>query len=393
MNGGDQVLNTKKYDYLVVGAGPYGAIFAHEAAKLGKRVLVIEKRDHVGGNMHTHVEHGVTVHDYGAHIFHTDNTEIWQYIQQFAEFNGFQNQVIANYKGELYNLPFNMNTFYEMWGTKTPAEAQAKIDAQKQEALGQLGNRTPRNLEEQAISLIGTDIYQKLVKGYTEKQWGRKATELPAFIIKRLPVRFVYNNNYFNHRYQGIPIGGYTPIFDQLLDHPLIDVQVGTDFFSQRDTYLAEFDKIVYTGMIDQFFDYQYGELAYRSLKFEKEIMNIDNYQGNAVINYTDAETPYTRVMEWKHFDGASDDGVSVVTREYPQAWNREKEAYYPVNDEQNMALYKQYARLAQDLSGQVVFGGRLGQYRYYDMDQVFHAALSLVRQEFDLPADYHFSE
>ncbi|MCB6839688.1 UDP-galactopyranose mutase [Weissella viridescens] len=387
------MLNTKKYDYLVVGAGPYGAIFAHEAAKLGKRVLVIEKREHVGGNMYTHVEHGVTVHDYGAHIFHTDNQEIWDYVQQFATFNGFQNQVMANYEGEMYNLPFNMNTFYEMWGTKTPAEAQAKIAEQREAALGQLGNRAPRNLEEQAISLIGTDIYQKLVKGYTEKQWGRKATDLPAFIIKRLPVRFIYNNNYFNHRYQGIPIGGYTQIFDQLLDNPLIDVQTGVDFFSDRDAYLAEFPRIIYTGMIDKFFDYQYGELGYRSLKFEKEVLNTDNYQGNAVINYTDAKTPYTRVMEWKHFDGASDEGVSVVTREYPQTWDRDKEAYYPINDETNMAIYKQYAALARQHQNQVVFGGRLGQYRYYDMDQVFHAALTLVRQEFNLPTDYVFTE
>ncbi|RRG17846.1 UDP-galactopyranose mutase [Weissella viridescens] len=387
------MLNTKKYDYLVVGAGPYGAIFAHEAAKLGKRVLVIEKRDHVGGNMYTHVEHGVTVHDYGAHIFHTDNQEIWDYVQQFATFNGFQNQVMANYEGEMYNLPFNMNTFYEMWGTKTPAEAQAKIAEQREAALGQLGNRAPRNLEEQAISLIGTDIYQKLVKGYTEKQWGRKATDLPAFIIKRLPVRFIYNNNYFNHRYQGIPIGGYTQIFDQLLDNPLIDVQTGVDFFSNRDAYLAEFPSIIYTGMIDKFFDYQYGELGYRSLKFEKEVVHTDNYQGNAVINYTDAKTPYTRVMEWKHFDGAADEGVSVVTREYPQTWDRDKEAYYPINDETNMAIYKQYAALARQHQDQVVFGGRLGQYRYYDMDQVFHAALNLVRQEFNLPTDYVFTE
>lgn len=387
------MLNTKKYDYLVVGAGPYGAIFAHEAAKLGKRVLVIEKREHVGGNMYTHVEHGVTLHDYGAHIFHTDNQEIWDYVQQFATFNGFQNQVMANYEGEMYNLPFNMNTFYEMWGTKTPAEAQAKIAEQREAALGQLGNRAPRNLEEQAISLIGTDIYQKLVKGYTEKQWGRKATDLPAFIIKRLPVRFIYNNNYFNHRYQGIPIGGYTQIFDQLLDNPLIDVQTGVDFFNDRDAYLAEFPRIIYTGMIDKFFDYQYGELGYRSLKFEKEVLNTDNYQGNAVINYTDAKTPYTRVMEWKHFDGASDEGVSVVTREYPQTWDRDKEAYYPINDETNMAIYKQYAALARQHQNQVVFGGRLGQYRYYDMDQVFHAALTLVRQEFNLPTDYVFTE
>ncbi|KRN33274.1 UDP-galactopyranose mutase [Weissella halotolerans] len=386
-------LNTKNYDYLVVGAGPYGAVFAHEAAKLGKRILVIEKRPHVAGNLYTHVEHGITVHDYGAHIFHTDNQEIWHYIQQFADFNNFQNQVIANYKGELYNLPFNMNTFYEMWGTKTPAEAQAKIKEQRAAFLGDDENYQPRNLEEQAISLIGTDIYQKLIKGYTEKQWGRDATELPAFIIKRLPVRFIFDNNYFNHRYQGVPVGGYTQIFDQLLEHPLIDVQVNTDFMADKETYLAEFPRIIYTGMIDQFFDYQAGQLAYRSLRFEKEVHAVDNYQGNAVINYTDRETPYTRVMEWKHFDGLSDPAVSVVTREYPQAWTTDREAYYPINDQENTQLYRQYAKFAAALKDQVVFGGRLGQYRYYDMDQVFNAALQLVRQEFQLPSDYHFSE
>ncbi|AIG65802.1 UDP-galactopyranose mutase [Weissella tructae] len=385
------MINNKQYDYLVVGAGPFGAIFAYEAAKQNKRVLVIDKRSHVGGNLYTHTEHGVTVHDYGAHIFHTDNKQVWDYIRQFANFNGYQNQVMANYKGEMYNLPFNMNTFYEMWGTKTPAEAQAKINEQREAALGALGDREPRNLEEQAISLIGTDIYEKLIKGYTEKQWGRKATELPAFIIKRLPVRFIYDNNYFNHRYQGIPVGGYTQIFDQLLDHPLIDVQVDTDFFENQEAYLAEFPRIVYTGMIDQFFNYEFGELEYRSLEFKTEVHEVDNVQGNAVINYTDAETPYTRIMEWKHFDGLADDGYSVITREYPKAWNRAEEAYYPVNDDRNMGVYKQYAQAARQLSDQVIFGGRLGQYRYYDMDQVIHAALTTVRTEFNLPTDHDF--
>ena len=385
-------MDSKNYDYLVVGAGPYGAIFAYEAAKRGKRSLLIEKREHIGGNMYTHSEHGITVHDFGAHIFHTDNKEIWDYIRKFAEFNGYQNQVVANYKGELYNLPFNMNTFYEMWGTKTPADAKAKIEEQKKAALGNLNGRGPKNLEEQAISLIGTDIYEKLIKGYTEKQWGRKATELPAFIIKRLPVRFIYDNNYFNHRYQGIPVGGYTQIFDKLLDSPLIDVKTGEDFFAHKDEYLARFPKVIYTGMIDQFFDYKYGELEYRSLRFETEKVDEENVQGNAVINYTDAETPYTRQMEWKHFDGLSDDGVSVITREYPQQWDRSKEAYYPVNDEKNTEIYRKYAREAHDAYHNVVFGGRLGQYRYYDMDQVMIAALNLVRREFDISTDFNFA-
>lgn len=384
------MLNTKNYDYLIVGAGPFGAIFANEAAKFGKRSLIIEKRDHIGGNMYTHTEEGIQVHDFGAHIFHTDNEEVWNYINKFAKFNGFTNQVIANYKGDLYNLPFNMNTFYEMWGTKTPAEAKAKIEEQKA-AAGISG--TPKNLEEQAISLIGTDIYEKLIKGYTEKQWGRKATELPAFIIKRLPVRFIYDNNYFNHRYQGIPTGGYTQIFDKLLDHQLIDVQTGVDFFDNKDAYLVEFPRVLYTGMIDKFYDYKFGELEYRSLRFETETLEMDNYQGNSVVNYTDADTPYTRVMEWKHFDyeGASAD-KTIVTREYPQDWDRTKEAYYPVNDQKNTDLYKQYAKEARK-NNQVIFGGRLGQYRYFDMDQVIHATFNTIRAEFDLADDYRFDQ
>lgn len=386
-------LNDKNYDYLIVGAGPYGSIFAYEAAKRGKRSLIVEKRPHIGGNMYTHTEHGITVHDFGAHIFHTDNKEVWDYIRQFADFNGYQNQVVANYKGSLYNLPFNMNTFYEMWGTKTPDEAKAKIDEQKAEAVAAMDGKAPRNLEEQAISLIGTEIYEKLIKGYTEKQWGRKATDLPAFIIKRLPVRFIYDNNYFNHRYQGIPVGGYTQIFERLImDNDLIDVQVNTDFFAHRDEYLAEFPRIIYTGMIDQFFDYKFGELEYRSLRFETETVDSDNYQGNAVINYTDAETPYTRVMEWRHFDGLADEGKSVITREYPQAWDRTKEAYYPVNDDKNMAMYKQYAKAAREEHSEVLFGGRLGQYRYFDMDQVINAVFNDLRHEFDLPAEFNFA-
>lgn len=386
--------NTKNYDYLIIGAGPFGMIFAYEAAKRGKRSLIVEKRAHIGGNMYTHTEHGITVHDFGAHIFHTDNKEVWDYIRQFAEFNGYQNQVVANYKGDLYNLPFNMNTFYEMWGTKTPDEAKAKIEEQKKAALADLGDKAPRNLEEQAISLIGTDIYEKLIKDYTEKQWGRKATELPAFIIKRLPVRFIYDNNYFNHRYQGIPVGGYTQIFENMMaqSNGLIDVMLNTDFFDIKDEILPEFAHVLYTGMIDQFFDYQFGELEYRSLRFEHEVIDSDNYQGNSVINYTDAETPYTRVMEWKHFDGLADEGKTIITREYPQTWDRSKEAYYPVNDEKNTQIYKQYAKLARTEHPDIIFGGRLGQYRYFDMDQVFNAALNEVRKEFGISADFNFA-
>lgn len=371
--------NTKKYDYLIVGAGPYGSIFAYEAAKRGKRSIIVEKRDHIGGNMFTKKEAGINVHQYGAHIFHTDNKEIWDYINQFTAFNGYINQVVANYKGQLYNLPFNMNTFYQMWGVKTPEEAAQKI-AQQKEAAGISG--TPKNLEEQAISLIGTDIYEKLIKGYTEKQWGRKATELPSFIIRRLPVRYTFDNNYFNHRYQGVPVDGYTVIFEKLLASDLIDVACGVDFLSDKETYLDEFPKVVYTGMIDAFFDYKYGELEYRSVRFESEMFDSDNVQGNAVINYTDAETPFTRVMEWRHFDQKADAGKSILTKEYPQDWDRTKEAYYPVNDEKNSDLFKAYRRDANALK-QVIFGGRLGNYQYYDMDQVFNAALKAVKKEF----------
>ena len=386
--------NTKNYDYLIVGAGPFGMIFAYEAAKRGKKSLVIEKRPYIAGNMHTHTEHGITVHDFGAHIFHTDNKEVWDYIRRFASFNGYQNQVVANYKGTLYNLPFNMNTFYQMWGTKTPDEAKAKIEAQKQVALKDLGDKQPSNLEEQAISLIGTDIYEKLIKGYTEKQWGRPATELPAFIIKRLPVRFIYDNNYFNHRYQGIPVGGDTQIFEQMLSEAdgLVDVLTDTDFFDHKEELLAEFPRVLYTGMIDQFFDYKFGELEYRSLRFEHELIDSENYQGNAVINYTDAQTPYTRVMEWKHFDGLADEGKTIITREYPQEWNRSKEAYYPVNNDKNTQIYKQYAKEARQNHPEIIFGGRLGKYRYFDMDQVFNDALNTVREEFNVPESFNFA-
>ena len=368
-----------KYDYLVVGAGLFGAVFAHEAALRGKRVKVIEKRNHIAGNIYTKEVDGIQVHQYGAHIFHTSDKQIWEYVNQFAEFNRYTNSPVANYKGHMYNLPFNMNTFSELWGVRTPAEAQAKIQEQKDAA--QLSGE-PKNLEEQAISLIGTDIYEKLIKGYTEKQWGQNATDLPAFIIRRLPVRYTYDNNYFNDTYQGIPIGGYTQIVEKMLDHPEIDVETGIDFFAHKDQYLTDYPKIVFTGMIDQYFDYQLGELEYRSLHFETEERSVGNYQGNAVINYTDAETPYTRIIEHKHFEfGKGDKGKTIITREYPANWKRGDEPYYPVNNTRNNTLYKQYAELAKQ-EGNVIFGGRLGQYRYYDMHQVIHAALVCVESE-----------
>lgn len=371
--------NTKNYDYLIIGAGPYGSVFAFEAAKRGKRSLIIERRSTIGGNMASHKEHGINVHDFGAHIFHTDNKEVWEYINQFTEFNGYINQVVADYKGERYNLPFNMNTFYQIWGVKTPEEAHEKIITQKEDA-----NITgiPKNLEEQAISLIGTDIYSRLIKGYTEKQWGRKAVDLPPFIIRRLPVRFTYDNNYFNHRYQGIPVDGYTPIFEKMYESDLIDVKLNTDFFESKDAYLTEFPKIIYTGMIDQFFDYKFGELEYRSVRFESETFESNNKQGSAVINYTDSETPYTRIMEWRHFDKKADDGYTILTKEYPQDWDKTKEAYYPINDEKNSSLFKKYKKESRKLEN-ILFGGRLGNYQYYDMDQVISLALKAVKKEF----------
>lgn len=365
--------------YLVVGSGIFGAVFGYEAAKRGHHVTVIEKRAVIGGNIRTENIEGINVHQYGAHIFHTSNEKIWKYINQFATFNRYTNSPVANYKGEIYNLPFNMNTFSKMWGIVTPQEAKNKIEEQRQEMLG----KVPTNLEEQAISLIGRDVYEKLVKGYTEKQWGMKATSLPAFIIRRLPVRFTFDNNYFNDNYQGIPIGGYTQIVEKMLDSDLIDVKTGVDFFDQKETYLNNYDKVIFTGMIDQFFDYQLGELEYRSLKFETETLNTDNYQGNAVVNYTDAETPFTRIIEHKHFEfGEGNKGKTVITREYPQNWKRGDEPYYPVNNEKNNSLYKQYRELANKYPN-VIFGGRLGQYRYYNMDQTIMAALRIVNKEF----------
>ena len=360
-----------KYDYLIVGAGLFGAVFAHEMTKNGKKCLVIERRNHIAGNAYTELEENINVHKYGAHIFHTNNKEIWEYINQFADFNRFTNSPVANYNGELYNLPFNMNTFYQMWGVKTPAEAKAKIEEQKADA----NIENPKNLEEQAISLIGKDIYEKLVKGYTEKQWGRKCEDLPAFIIKRLPVRFTYDNNYFNDLHQGIPIGGYTKIVEKMLDG--IEVKLNTDFFNDKEKWLNIADTIIFTGMIDQYYDYCYGELEYRGLEFEFETLDIENYQGNAVINYTDAETPYTRIIEHKHFEN-SDSPKTIITKEYPKTWSRGQEAYYPMNDEKNSELFEKYQQLAEK-ENKVIFGGRLGMYQYFDMEQVITEALNLV--------------
>ncbi|HGQ8515971.1 TPA: UDP-galactopyranose mutase [Streptococcus pneumoniae] len=364
------------YDYLVVGAGLFGAVFAHEAALKGKKVKVIEKRNHIAGNIYTREEEGIQVHQYGAHIFHTSDKEIWDYVNQFAEFNRYTNSPVANYKGEIYNLPFNMNTFNKLWGVVTPAEAQAKIEEQR--AI--LNGKTPENLEEQAISLVGTDIYEKLIKDYTEKQWGKPTTELPSFIIRRLPVRLTYDNNYFNDTYQGIPIGGYTQIVEKMLDHENIDVETNVDFFVNKEQYLKDFPKIVFTGMIDEFFDYKLGELEYRSLRFENETLDMENYQGNAVVNYTDAETPYTRIIEHKHFEFGSQ-AKTIITKEHSKTWEKGDEPYYPVNNDRNNHLYKSYKKLA-DEQGNVILGGRLGHYRYYDMHQVIGVALQCVRNE-----------
>ena len=364
-----------KYDYLIVGSGLFGAIFAYEANKRGKKCLVVEKRSHIGGNIYTENIDNINVHKYGAHIFHTSNKEVWNYINQFAEFNRYTNSPVARYKDELYNMPFNMNTFNKLWGVITPDEAKAKIEEEKKEA----GITEPKNLEEQAISLVGKTIYEKLVKGYTEKQWGKRATELPAFIIKRLPVRFIYDNNYFNDDYQGIPIGGYTQIIERMLDG--IEVRANTDFLEHKEELENIADKIVYTGQIDKYYDYCFGELEYRSLKFETEILNKNNYQGNAVVNYTEYEVPYTRIIEHKHFEKIANNEKTIVTREYPDKWDKEKEPYYPVNDEKNNQLYAKYKELA-DKDNKVIFGGRLGQYKYFDMDKVINSALECIKQE-----------
>ena len=361
---------------LVVGSGLFGAVSAHELAKKGHDITVIEKRNHIAGNIYTKDVAGIQVHEYGAHIFHTVNPKIWQYVNQFADFNRYTNEVVANYHGELYNLPFNMNTFYRMWGVTTPNEAEDKIEQQR----AVLNGKKPTNLEEQAISLVGTDIYNKLVKDYTTKQWGRAPKDLPAFIIRRLPVRFTFDNNYFNDPYQGIPIGGYTQIVEKLLDDPHITTQVNTDFFSAKDDYLRNYDHIIFSGMIDQFFNYRFGELGYRSLRFETKLLEEPNYQGNAVINYTDAETPYTRIIEHKWFEfGNGNKQQTVITHEYPQQWKRGVEPYYPINDSANNHLFKQYREYADANTPNVTFGGRLGLYRYYNMDQVIAAALQFI--------------
>ncbi|KAF0507034.1 UDP-galactopyranose mutase [Pediococcus pentosaceus] len=369
-------------EYLVVGSGLFGSVFAHEAAKRGHKVKVIEKRDHVAGNIYTKEVEGIQVHRYGAHIFHTSMKNVWDYVNQFAEFNNYINTVVANYNGEIYSMPFNMYTFNKLWGVITPDEAEAKIEEQKKSV--KLDGK-PANLEEQAISLVGPDVYQKLVKGYTEKQWGQAATDLPSFIIRRLPVRFTYDNNYFNDPYQGIPVGGYTQIIEKMLDHELIEVETGVDFFDHKEEYINSGAKIIFTGMIDQFFDYELGELEYRSLRFETEVKDVDDYQGNAVINYTDAETPYTRVIEHKHFEfGKGNKNKTVVTHEYPKTWKRGDEPYYPINNKRNKELYTKYVELAQAKAPSVLFGGRLGQYRYYNMDQTIMAALQTVEHEFE---------
>lgn len=362
----------KKYDYLIVGAGLYGSIFAYEMNKKGKKCFVIDKRNHIGGNIYCENIEGINVHKYGAHIFHTSNKEVWEYINKFCEFNNYINSPIANYKGEIYNLPFNMNTFNKLWGVVTPKEAKAKIEEQKKE----YGIVEAKNLEEQAISLIGKDIYEKLIKGYTEKQWGRKATELPAFIIKRLPVRFTYDNNYFNDRYQGISIGGYTKIIEKMLDG--IEVKLNTNFFDDREYFENIAEKIVFTGMIDEFYNYKFGKLEYRSLRFETETLDEENYQGNAVVNYTEREIPYTRIIEHKHFEFGKQE-KTIITKEYPSEWKEGDEPYYPVNDEKNNKLYEKYRELAEKEKN-VIFGGRLGEYKYYDMDKIIEKVLGDIK-------------
>ena len=373
-----------KYDYLIVGSGLFGSIFAYEATKKGKKCLVIDKRPNIAGNIYTEEQHGINVHKYGAHIFHTSNQEAWDYINQFATFNRYTNSPVARYKDELYNLPFNMNTFNKLWGVVTPEEAKAKIEQEKQEC----GITEPKNLEEQAISLVGKTIYEKLVKGYTEKEWGQKATELPSFIVKRLPVRFIYDNNYFNNLYQGIPVGGYTQIIEKMLEG--VEVRLNCDFFEHRDELENISEKIIFTGPIDQYYNYKFGELQYRSVRFETEVLDEENYQGNAVVNYTEYEVPYTRVIEHKHFEygaslGREAEGEAkektIISREYSDTWVQGKEPYYPINNERNNNLYKQYEELAKQDS-KVIFGGRLGQYKYYDMDKIIIEALNCVKSE-----------
>lgn len=363
-----------KYDYLIVGAGLFGAVFAQQAKQAGKTVLVIDKRSHLGGNVYTEEVEGIQVHRYGAHIFHTSDRKIWEYVQQFATFNRYTNSPVARYKDEVYNLPFNMNTFYQMWGVKTPKEAKEKLESQIREAAV----CEPKNLEEQALSLVGKDIYEKLIRGYTEKQWGKRARELPSFIIRRLPVRYTYDNNYFNDSYQGIPVGGYTRMVERMLEG--VEIRLNTDYFQTREELDKLADRVVFTGMIDAYYGECYGKLDYRSLRFETEVVDTPNYQGNAVVNYTEYEIPYTRIIEHKHFEFGTQP-KTVITKEYPAAWTGKEEPYYPINDERNNSLYEKYKALA-DQEERVIFGGRLGMYRYYDMHQVIAEALESARKE-----------
>lgn len=364
------------YDYLIVGSGLFGSVFAYEATKRGKKCLVIDKREHLGGNIYCENIEGINVHKYGAHIFHTNDERIWNYVNQFGEFNHYVNSPVAVAKGKLYNLPFNMNTFYQLWGTKTPEEAKKEIDKQ----IKEFGTETPSNLEEQAISLVGKDIYEILIKEYTEKQWGKKATELPNFIIKRLPVRFTFDNNYFNDRYQGIPVGGYNTIIEKLLEG--IECRKNTDYFNDRENFDKLAEKIVFTGRIDEFFDYEYGMLEYRSLRFETEVLDKENHQGNAVVNYNDKEYPYTRIIEHKHFEFGKQK-KTVITKEFPQTWTKNNEAFYPVNDKENQDKYNLYKQRAEK-TGHVIFGGRLAEYRYYDMHQIIASSLKSIKTEFN---------
>tara|TARA_R110001632_G_scaffold112095_1_gene223020 strand:- start:50581 stop:51687 length:1107 start_codon:yes stop_codon:yes gene_type:complete len=366
----------KKHDFLIVGAGLFGSVFAHEMTKRGKSCLVIDKRNHLGGNVYCENVEGINVHKYGAHIFHTNDKKIWDYVNSFVEFNRYTNSPVANYKGELYNLPFNMNTFYQLWKVKTPEEAKAKI----QEQVAELNIKKPKNLEEQALSLVGRDIYEKLIKGYTEKQWGRKATDLPAFIIKRLPVRFTFDNNYFNDKYQGIPIGGYNKLIEGLLEG--IETKTKVDFFEKKEYYENLADTVVFTGKIDEYFAYQFGKLEYRSLEFEHQTLDIPNYQGNAVVNYTEAEIPYTRILEHKHFEFGKQP-KTIITKEYSKEWQEGSEPYYPVNDDKNSATYLKYKKLAEE-NKDIIFGGRLAEYKYYDMHQVIASALNSVKREIE---------
>ena len=366
----------KEYDYLIVGSGLFGSVFAHEATKRGKKCFILEKREHLGGNVYCENVEGINVHKYGAHIFHTNDKKIWDYVNSFVEFNRYTNSPIANYKGDLYNLPFNMNTFYQLWKVKTPKEAKEKIKSQIQE----LNITKPQNLEEQALSLVGTDIYEKLIKGYTEKQWGRKATELPAFIIKRLPVRFTYDNNYFNDKYQGIPTGGYNVLIDKLLQD--IGTQTNVDFFAEKDKWMDIADKIVFTGKIDEFYNYDYGKLNYRSLEFRNRRLEQENFQGNAVVNYTEKQIPYTRIIEHKHFEFGKQ-AHTIITEEYPKEWEEGMEPYYPINDKKNISIFEKYKEKSK-VEKNIIFGGRLAEYKYYDMHQVIGSALTSIKKEFN---------